>query len=308
VRKVGRRLRPRPAPPAPAAPVAPPAPVVAPVALPETVPTVTISFGLGLPGCVPACADKVSRGHRTYREYFTLPEDDPEARKRYTPMLIATDDIVDVEAWEQHIKTFGKGSRLRQKRKAERLGYTAREFAWAQHIPDIHAINHSKEVRSGGEMRGSYRLSIDEMGGAPKAPSSPIPAACVHHWDLRFGTFLPEPGHTQGDVVVDERLVAYIALSRNGDVVLYSMILAHADHLSEGALVLLHHEVIRWLSSERDGLAKDLRYVMYGGWENGGPSLLQWKRQAGFTPHHVIAVDSDAEVDLTGALLAEETG
>ena len=308
VRKVGRRLRPRPAPSPRPAPVAPPAPAVVPVALPETVPTVTIGFGLGLPGCVPACSDKVSRGHQTYREYFTLPEDDPEARKRYTPMLIPTDDIVYVEAWEQHIKTFGKGSRLRQKRKAERVGYTVHEFAWAQHVPDIHAINHSKEIRSGGEMRGSYRFSIEEMGGAPTSPSSPVPPACKHHWDLRFGTFLPEPGHTQGDVVVDERLVAYIALSRNGDVVLYSMILGHADHLADGALVLLHHEVIRWLSSERDGLAQDLRYVMYGGWENGGPSLLQWKRQAGFTPHHVIAVDSDAEVDLTGALLAEESG
>jgi hypothetical protein len=292
VRKVRRRLT-RTVPVA-ALSAAAPSTQEAP-AVEVTIPTVTLSFRRGAEGCVPACGPKVDSCHVTYREYFTLPEDDPGATKRWTPMLIATEDIVDVAAWEDHIKTFGKGSRLRQKRKAERLGYVAHTFAWAQFVPDVHDINHSKETRSGGAMRGSYLRSIEEMGGAPTSPSLPSPPACYLHWDVAFGVFLPEPGRMQGDVVVDERLVAYISLRRSGDVVLYSMILGHGDHLGDGVLVLLHHEVIRWLSDEADGVARELRFVMYGGRQNGGESLLQWKRQAGFTPHHVIAVDSDDE-------------
>ncbi|MFI7546055.1 hypothetical protein [Actinoplanes sp. NPDC049599] len=312
VRKVRRRLglgAPAAAPPprATAVVAVPPAPAPEPAATvtapepaatvtaPEPVATATIGFGLGSADCLPACAAKVERAHASYREYFTLKEDDQLADKRWTPMLLPVEEVLDYASWEQHIKSFGKGSRLRQKRKAERLGYVVHEFAWAQHVPDIYDINTSKEVRSGGPMRASFRRTIEEMGGAPKAPSAPIAPACVHHWDLRFGAFLPEPGHRQGDVVTDERLVAYVALSRRGDVALYSMILGHGDHLANGVLVLLHHEIVRWVGENQEGPTADLRFLMYGGRENGGASLLQWKRQAGFRPYHVVAVDKSED-------------
>ena len=96
----------------------------------------------------------------------------------------------------------------------------------------------------------------------------------------------------QGVVQVDERLVAYVSLQRTGEVVLYSMIMGHGEHLANGALVMLHHELIRWVGNEREGLTRDLRYVMYGGRENGGASLSQWKRQGGFVPYLVDCVNS----------------
>jgi hypothetical protein len=294
VRKVRRRLglgAPTAAPPprSTAVVAVPPAPA------PEPAPTVKIGFGLGSADCLPACAAKVERAHATYREYFTREGDDQLADKRFTPMLLPVEEVLDYASWEQHIKSFGKGSRLRQKRKAERLGYVVHEFAWAQHVPDIYDINTSKEVRSGGPMRDSYRRTIEEMGGAPKAPSAPTAPACVRHWDLRFGAFLPEPGHRQGDVVTDERLVAYVALSRTGDVALYGMILGHGDHLANGVLVLLHHEIVRWVGENQQGPTAGLRFLMYGGRESGGASLLQWKRQAGFRPYHVVAVDKSED-------------
>jgi hypothetical protein len=103
-----------------------------------------------------------------------------------------------------------------------------------------------------------------------------------------------EPGYKQGSIEVNERLLAYISLRRCGDVALYSQIMGHGDYLNQGVLVLLHHEVIRWISENTHGLASGLRYVMYGGQQNGGGSLLQFKRQAGFTPHHVFAYRGEA--------------
>ena len=154
----------------------------------------------------------------------------------------------------------------------------------------MHNVNHSKAVRSGGAMRGSYLRTVEEMGGAPTRPHVATPPACVHHWGLTFGVFLPEPGHVQGTVRVDERLLAYLSLRRFGDVALYSQILGHGDHLAHGILVLLHHEVVHWISEHLDGPARGLRYLMYGGQQNSGESLFQFKRQSGFTPHPVCAV------------------
>ncbi len=141
-------------------------------------------------------------------------------------------------------------------------------------------------------MRGSYLRSVEEMGGAPTRAYEVVYPECPNHWSLQFGTFLPAPGHMQGSVEVNERLLAYISLRRCGDVALYSQIMGHGAFLDKGVLVLLHHEVIRWIGEHRDDLTHGLRYVMYGGMQNGGESLLQFKRQAGFTPHHVYALRS----------------
>jgi hypothetical protein len=259
----------------------------------DGLPIVHLSFGEGSSACKPACAAQVEAAFKTYTQYFRLPEVDPSCpTPRFTPMLIAVDDILDFAAWEAHIKTFGNGARLRQKRKALGLGCTAKLFPWKQFIPDVHAVNHSKSVRSGGAMRGSYLRSVEEMGGEPTRAYEVVYPECPNHWSLQFGAFLPAPGHMQGSVEVNERLLAYISLRRCGDVALYSQIMGHGAFLDKGVLVLLHHEVIRWIGEHRDDLTHGLRYVMYGGMQNGGESLLQFKRQAGFTPHHVYALRS----------------
>ncbi len=252
---------------------------------------VSVSFIRDSATCKPQCARSVDRAFESYRDYFCFPAREKTQRKRYTPMLIDCDSLLDFAAWEAHIKRFGKGARLRQKHKAERAGYVVHQFVWQQFIPDIHEINHSKEVRSGGPMRGHYLRSLGEMGGAAQKVLTTAAPACPYHWSLSFGAFMPEPGHCQGEIQVDERLVAYIALQRCGEVLLYSMIMGHGAHLASGPLVLLHHELIKWINEQRDDLTRDLRYVMYGGLENGGENLLQWKRQAGFTPHLVDATD-----------------
>ena len=265
------------------------APVESPPSPPADGPLlrVRISFNRDFLNCSEPCQSAVARALVTYKDYFSFPLIENATKKRYTPMLIALDKIPAFPAWEEEIKRFGKGARLRQKNKAKRLGYLFRQFAWAQFIPDIHEINHSKEIRSGGVMRGAYQRSIDEMGGAPQKPVTIVPPACPRHWSASFGVFLPKLGHCQGSVEVNEQLVAYIVLQRTGEVLLYSMILGHGEHLANGVLVMLHHELVAWAVSQRENLTKGVRYLMYGGRENGGASLLQWKRQAGFRPHLV---------------------
>ena len=276
-----------PAPVVDATSAAPATPAVAEAS--AAVPLVRISYQRDTATCGAGCAQSIDSTAASLATYFLSPDDPLDAPRRYTPSLLPMAEAWDFDAWEKAIKPLSGGNRLREKRKAIELGYTVRPFEYAQYVPDIHEINHSKEVRSGGPMRGSYQRSVEEMGGAPTCLHPVRMPTCPHHWGLMFGVFRPAPGRTQGEVVVDDQLVGYISLRRVGGVALYSQILGHGDYLQDFVLVLLHHEIIRWLSGEREGLARDLEYVMYGGAESGGESLLQWKRRAGFRPMRVVA-------------------
>ena len=254
-------------------------------------PSVAISYQQGCSTCSPNCIATVDGAFKSFAQYFSHGDADlVSSPTRYTPMLIATEDFRDFAKWENHIKTFQNGGRMRSKRKAVALGYYVKPFAWPMHIPDIHAVNHSKEIRSGGPMRGGYLRTIEEMGGAPNKVHHLAPPACNQHWSMTFGVFRREAGHVQGTVPVDERLVAYLSLKRMGDIAVYSQILGHGDHLDDGILVLLHHEVVRWISENLGETAIDLRFVMYGGAESGGDGLFQFKRRSGFTAHRVAAI------------------
>jgi hypothetical protein len=263
----------------------------APPSPPPVLPEVLVSFASGTKECGPQCEQAVQNAFKSYREYFCFPDlMDSTLRKRFTPMLIDIRDLVNFAAWEKFIKGFSDGERMRQKKKALVAGYVFKPFAWKLFIPDIHEINHSKEMRSGGAMRESYQKSVEEMGGAPDRRHEVSWPTCPYHWGMTFGVFLPHPGYRQGSVTVDEKLVAYISLRRTGEIAVYSMILGHAQHLNNGILVLLHHELARWIAGHQDGVTKELRYLMYGGQQSGGKGLSEWKRRAGFKPYLVSAI------------------
>jgi len=266
---------------------------------PENVKWSAISFREKSQLCARTCGEFCSAASNSLSSYFLQPmvEEISENPKRFTPMVIDIGDDFKISEFMSHIKSFGRGERIRERKKADVHGYFVRPFAWKLHIPDIHEINHSKEARSGGLMRGSYLRTIDEMGGAPKMSYEVVYPRCNLHWSMTFGAFLNQAGHKQGNVQVGEKLVAYISLKRFGDVALYSQILCHGEHLKNGALTLLHHEVIKWLDQNRSAYSKELQYVMYGGAQNGGQPLYYWKRQAGFVARQIIAFPTVSELN-----------
>lgn len=256
-----------------------------------------VSYGGGRQYCASSCAPIPEGAMASFEQYIAHPEkgDDPAALKRFTPMTIALDDL-DIDEFEDYVKSFGKGAQIRQSKKASRLGYYSKIFSWNLHIPDIHEINTSKETRSGGPMRGSYLRTIEEMGGAPTQDHPIVMPRCDNHWGIAFGTFKEEPGYKQGVMTTNEKLYAYIFLRRMGDIALYSQILGHGAYLHDGVLTLLHLSVVRWLHEQRDGYARGLRYLLYGGAQNGGQSLYRWKRQSGFIPKRLLGFSNDSSL------------
>lgn len=248
-----------------------------------------LDLQVGSDTCGPACDKVPAAVEKSLRRYFYFDgkcEEGPAPR--FTPMLIDLEEFETFEDWEyKNIRKFSGGEKLRQKKKAQGLGYYTHEYPFKLHTPDAFEINNSMTERSGGLIRDNLKRSIEDMGGAPTAQIKLGEPKCNHHWRKTFGTFVEKPGHMQGDVEVGERLTTYISILRHGEFAIYTQIIGHGEDLPNGTLTLLHHDVVEHLYTSEHGKQSGLRYVMYGGVQNGGEGLFQFKRRGGFKPYIV---------------------
>lgn len=243
----------------------------------------TLHFGLHSSDCNPQCDAFVARSLASLVRYAKIPtlNNPPPV---LTPSTISTTDFRDFNEWEKHIKSFSSGNRIREKKKAQRLGFYTKQFSVRLHIPDIFEIDTSLDIRSGGAMRGEYIKTIEQRGGYPKQYMQAPTPSCTKHWGLAFGVFTRSPGYMQGEIKVDEKLLAYISLRRTGDLITYAQIIGHGSHLSDGVMILLHHDVVEWIGKPENNLTQGVSYLMYGATESGNDGLKNWKRRGGFTP------------------------
>ncbi|GLK79985.1 hypothetical protein [Methylopila turkensis] len=212
----------------------------------------------------------------------------PLARRlRLTPMAVDLARFEDMAAFERALRK--RSSRTLPKvRKALKAGYAFHRFPLRRHVYDIHRVKTSTPVRAAGPVLDYWFLAPEDIAPPAmrpirlKAPENP------ERWSLWFGVFVAEPGHMQGAVTVDERLVAYMKLTRVGELAHYTDLMGHADHLEAGVMWLLHVEIMRWLIESGDPLAAGVRVVLYGAAEHGGEGLLTWKKRAGFEPVRLV--------------------
>lgn len=192
-----------------------------------------------------------------------------------------------------NVKRRYKGNVVREARKADKLGYVCKPFVRKLFIPDIASINHSKEVRSCGLMPASYRRTIDELGGAPTRLEEMEWPPCPEHYGMMWGIFASEPGYSQGSVITNERLLAYIRLRRIGDFATYSMIIGHGDYLQHGIMYRLHFAIMEWLCQKDNKYAQGLKVLMYAGFYDGNEGLILWKKKSCFEPAYLVAQDEE---------------
>jgi hypothetical protein len=204
-------------------------------------------------------------------------------RARLTPMVIDLARFPDVAAFEAELKRRSNRT-LPKIRAAQRKGYVAHPFRIEAHVHDIHAIKTSMPFRAAGPVFDRWFLKPHHIAHQSAEPLPWIPPCCPVHWTIRWGVFLPEPGHRQGEALVGERLVAFNELMRIGDIVHYTDIMGHRDRLADGVMMLLHHAIVRWLIEAQEPWTQSVRAVLYGAAEHGGQGLLTWKKRAGFRP------------------------
>ena len=87
--------------------------------------------------------------------------------------------------------------------------------------------------------------------------------------------------------MIGKKLLAYLSVVRFGDFATYAQIMGHADHLAEGVVNFVAQKFVELAKTEAWGSASGLRYLMYGGAQNGGEGLYNFKRRSGMTPYIV---------------------
>lgn len=209
-------------------------------------------------------------------------------------LVVATIEVdgLDQDGLLARMRSTSKGAGLRQARKAGKRGYECRPFQRSNFVPDIHAVNTSKSIRSGGEMKPAYLRSVEELGGVPRRFEERPRPECPCHHDTWWGVFEPSPGRRLGEVEVDARLVGYVDFRRIGDFALYSLILGHGDHLDDGIMQALHLEIASWVLAREDPEVRGIRHLMYAGWYQGGDGLRRWKKKMGFEPCY-LSIDRE---------------
>lgn len=232
--------------------------------------------------CPDYCEKIIGGVSKTFARYFSF-EGSPNEARVYTPMVIDLAEFQDASQWQ----SARPATYRHQIKKSETAGFFVEPFHIRNHTLDIFAINTSKEVRSGGALRSNLTKSLEELGGAPTSETK-IPALrCLRHWRQTFAVFEPSPGHSQGALVVDKKLVAYISVVRYGDLAVFAQLLGHGDYMDRGVVNFLVKEFIERAFIEDWGRASGLRYVMYGGAQNGGQGLFNFKRRTGFSPYEI---------------------
>lgn len=195
---------------------------------------------------------------------------------------------LDYDDYQRRVRKLSKGSALRQAAKSDRAGMRCHRFARRLHLPDIVEINHSKSHRSGGAMRSAYLKTLEEMGGPPTKMERPEEPVCSRHHDTWWGVFQPTPGYRQGEIVTDEKLLAYVDLRRLGSFAFYSLILGHGAFLHLGIMYRLHFAIMQWLCDRAVPATRGIDYLMYSGMDFGGDGMMQWKRKTGFQPARLV--------------------
>jgi hypothetical protein len=257
----------------------------------DTSPEVRCSFNLGHPLCnqLSSCRQYQSgASKRLVGRYIGV---DGGHREQIRAAYLDLTRWNNFDSYLSEVRKQYKGAAVRQANKAERLGLAVHQFHRSTFVPDIVEINHSKEIRSGGEMRPAYLKTVEESGGYPTSLQTADNPTCSQHYDMWWGVFEPSPGRTQGSVVVGERLVGYINLRRYGDFALYNLILGHGDWLNSGIMQFLHFELMKEILGRSHTWSLGLNYIVYAGFFQGGEGLQQWKKKALFKPC-LLFVDS----------------
>jgi hypothetical protein len=194
-------------------------------------------------------------------EQFTVPN--PQypgygALEANLSVLVVPDDI-DAAWWKSPDSYW-----MRQKvRRAIKLGYTFGPLDFNNHLDDIYEINTSKSERQGRAMTESYL--------ARPQPERPGPELlCDRHRPAKFGVFL------------EGKLVAYTFINHSGEMISFSTILGHGDHMDDGIMNLLVFEVVKWYQER-----SRIRYAMYFLNDSGTAGLQFFKRKMGFAGYNV---------------------
>ena len=250
-----------------------------------TLPIADLEFDCRTASCGPDCTRAVKHHQKAFQRFAGVDSSNRGLRGRSSTLA-----AIDLRKFRD-VADFGRQLRssrfARNIKEARRLGYQAQVFNRNSHIPDIVEIRRSLKWRAFGPVLDAFFLTSRSLGEIPSMALPVVPPTCVQHWGICIGLFLPQPGHRQGNVLVDRKLVAYVVMDRTGNTVSLADGMAHGEHMRRGVMKMLHVAIVDWLLDHRSSLAHGVHFVTYGAIEQGSHGLCVWKQRALFLPYRV---------------------
>lgn len=143
---------------------------------------------------------------------------------------------------------------------ADRLGYEVGQIHREEWSEDVWEINASLPERQGRPMSEGYLV---------RDPLSPLdPVVCPRHAVYAYG-------------VLSNGLRAYTWVYRSGELVMFSTLLGHGDHLGRHVMYLLMRGALEHQVEVGPGTA------FYNRHDSGTPGLVFFKERVGFKPARV---------------------
>lgn len=176
---------------------------------------------------------------------------------------------------------------LRKSNKSIKSGHYFQEFQYENFMPDILKIRHSSEPRASSLPEDPYLLTEEVLHKPPVTFKSIQQPLCHLHFEKWFGIFIKDTGRRQGEVVVNQKLIAYTRLRRIGNSIKYHELIGDVEHLGSGCMALLHLEVMKMLFLKTDFYFTGVGYLTYNTLERGAEGLFFWKRKALFSPFKI---------------------
>lgn len=169
-------------------------------------------------------------------------------------MLINLDEFSKPADYLESVS--GKNSTAYYMRRCQKEGYVFEWISPAKWQEAILKINSSQTERQGRKMDNSYLEKFD---------------------------YPEDDKNLYGGIFYEDKLVAYLWLRFQGELVIVNRILGHADHLKKGIMYLLFGGSIERLLNEH----KNTKWVMYDTYFGATEGLKLFKSRLGFKPYIV---------------------
>lgn len=259
------------------------------------IPLASIDCGLGMTCHYDLCI----RASLNYENFYILNSIKKASKisqlSSVTLMAIDLKKYGNFERYEQALRQHSYF--LRSNKKAIKQGYWVEQFQYQNHTPDIREIRNSVDQRAIGLPIDYFVLTENVLNTNPTKSISLEEPQCPNHWEQWFGVFLNVPGHLQGTLVHNKKLVAYARLRRIGNTVKYAEFIGHGDHLQFSVMTLLHIHLIKWVIDDKNKHTNGVQYVTYNTVEKGNEGILYWKRKALFTPFAIQHIEPELPND-----------
>jgi hypothetical protein len=203
---------------------------------------------------------------------------------RFTSAII---DFPKYKSFENYQNNLSKNVK-RDINIARKNNFYFKEFHFDNYVIDFCEINKLQKKKrnlNGKKPLNSFYDKTAEEHGISKIYKKIQKPEMPHHYTKWYGVFKYLKNYKQGDIVTNEKLVAYSGVAVDGELSCLTLIFGHPHYLKYGTMFFLTTNIVREL------MGTHVKYLKYWEGPNLGGKLGEWKERILFEMKYLISKD-----------------